>query len=161
MQQKIKSHAVLQIYLNAIYFRKQSEASFLRPTLGFNLINQPFMPEISDLLGNLVKVDGVKAVALIGRDGFVIEQKTRNGKVDMETVGAIVIGGLHSSESIGNELNVGKVEQSMVEYENGIILSKIFPDGNIILTVIADQSVMLGNIRYQVSKFVPEIQKQL
>lgn len=119
------------------------------------------MPEISDLLGNLVKVDGVKAVALIGRDGFVIEHKSRNGKVDIETVGAIVIGGLHSSESIGNELNVGKVDQSMVEYENGIILSKIFPDGNIILTVIADQNVMLGNIRYQVAKFVPEIQKQL
>jgi uncharacterized protein len=119
------------------------------------------MPEISDLLSSLVKVDGVKAAALIGRDGFVIDHKSKNGKVDIETVGAIVIGGLHTSESIGNELNVGKVEQSMVEYENGIILSRIFPDGNVILTVIADQHAMLGNIRYQVAKFVPEFSKQL
>jgi predicted regulator of Ras-like GTPase activity (Roadblock/LC7/MglB family) len=49
----------------------------------------------------------------------------------------------------------------MVEYENGIILSRIFPDGNVILTVIADQHAMLGNIRYQVAKFVPEFSKQL
>jgi uncharacterized protein len=119
------------------------------------------MPEISELLNSLVKVDGVRAAALIGRDGFVIEHRSRNGKVDIETVGAIVIGGLHSSESIGNELNVGKVEQSMIEYENGIILSRIFPDGNVILTVIADQNAMLGNVRYQVAKFMPELQKQL
>ncbi|MBC8044717.1 MAG: roadblock/LC7 domain-containing protein [Rhizobacter sp.] len=119
------------------------------------------MAQIADLLNSLIKVDGVKAAALIGKDGFVIEHKSRNGNVDMETIGAIVIGGLHSSESIGQELKVGRLEQSMVEYENGIILSRMFTDGNAILTVVADQSVMLGNVRYQVSKFMPEIQKQL
>ncbi len=120
------------------------------------------MVEISELLSNLIKVDGVRASALIGKDGFVIDQKIRDGvTIDMETVGAIVIGGLHSSESIGTELNVGKVEQSMVEYENGIIFSKLLPEGNAILTVIADQSAMLGNIRYQVAKLAPELQKQL
>ncbi|KER09466.1 MAG: hypothetical protein HY22_11025 [[Candidatus Thermochlorobacteriaceae] bacterium GBChlB] len=119
------------------------------------------MSEISELLSTLIKIDGVRAAALIGKDGFVIDHKSRNGNIDIETVGAIVIGGLHSSESIGNELDVGKVEQSMVEYENGIIFSRLFSDGNVILTVIADQSAMLGNIRYQVAKFVPEIQKQL
>jgi predicted regulator of Ras-like GTPase activity (Roadblock/LC7/MglB family) len=122
----------------------------------------PNMVEIAELLSNLTKVDGVKASALIGKDGFVIEQKMRDGvSIDMETVGAIVIGGLHSSEAIGAELNVGKVEQSMVEYENGIIFSKLLPEGNVILTVIADQSAMLGNIRYQVAKLAPELQKQL
>ncbi|MDX2127739.1 MAG: roadblock/LC7 domain-containing protein [Chloroherpetonaceae bacterium] len=119
------------------------------------------MAEISDLLASLIKVDGVKAAALIGKDGFVIDHKSRNGNVDIETVGAIVIGGLHSSETIGEELRVGKIEQSMVEYENGIIFSRVFSDGNVVLTVIAEENVLLGNIRYQVSKFVPEFQKQL
>lgn len=119
------------------------------------------MPQLDELLSGLIQIDGVRAAALIGKDGFVINSKTRNGNIDMETVGAIVIGGLHSSETIGQELSVGKIEQSMVEYENGIILSRMFSDGTAILTVIADQSVMLGNVRYQVAKFLPEIQKQL
>lgn len=119
------------------------------------------MSQISGLLENLVKVDGVRAVALIGLDGFVIDQRSNSDAVDMETVGAIVIGGLQSSESIGTELQVGKVEQSMVEYESGIILSRMSSDRSAILTVVADQSAMLGNIRYQTAKVMPEIQKQL
>ncbi len=119
------------------------------------------MPQINDLLNTLLTVDGIQAAALIGSDGFVINQQSSNPDIDMETVGAIVIGGLQSSESIGSELNVGKVEQNMVEYDNGILLSKISSDGATILTVVADQTTMLGNIRYQVSKLMPEIQKQL
>ncbi|NTW49554.1 MAG: dynein regulation protein LC7 [Chlorobiales bacterium] len=120
------------------------------------------MSQISELLDNLVKVEGVRAVALIGLDGFVIEQSSTNSDtIDMETIGAIVIGGLQSSESIGTELQVGKVEQSMVEYENGLILSRMSSDRNAILTVVADQTAMLGNIRYQTAKVMPEIQKQL
>jgi hypothetical protein len=119
------------------------------------------MPQISDLLKTLLSVDGIQAAALIGSDGFVINQQTDNPEIDMETVGAIVIGGLQSSESIGSELKVGKVEQNMVEYDNGILLSKLSPDEQTILTIVADRSAMLGNIRYQVSKLMPEIQKQL
>lgn len=119
------------------------------------------MPEINDLLNTLLSVDGIQAAALIGSDGFVINQQCKNPEIDMETVGAIVIGGLQSSESIGSELKVGKVEQNMVEYNNGILLSKTSPDGTTILTVVADQSALLGNIRYQVAKLMPEIQKQL
>jgi len=119
------------------------------------------MPQISQLLESLLKVDGIQAAALIGTDGFVIDQKMNKQDIDMETVGAIVIGGLQSSESIGAELEVGKMQQSMVEYENGILLSRMLPDGNAILTIVAGQHAMLGNIRYQVGKMMPEIQKQL
>jgi predicted regulator of Ras-like GTPase activity (Roadblock/LC7/MglB family) len=119
------------------------------------------MATLAELMDTLVKVDGVKAAAVIGKDGFVIERSSQSGNVDMDTVGAIVTGGLQSSMSIGEELKIGRILQNMIEYENGIILSKIISDGQALITIVADSRAMLGNIRYQVNKFTSEIQQNL
>ncbi len=118
------------------------------------------MANLKELLKEMVTVEGVTTAVVVGRDGFVIEGTTSAGTMDIEAVGAVVSTGIGSSEVMGRELNVGRMTQGLVEYENGIITIS-FLGKDAILAVVADLNANLGNVRYQVKKRTPEIQAAL
>ncbi len=114
------------------------------------------MKSLNDLLNELIHIEGINTAVLVGRDGFIIEGLVSTGKLDAEAIGAVISTGIGSSEVMGRELQVGGLEQTMVEFNNGIIV--INPVGeNTILAVVADLKSPLGNVRYQVKKRLPHI----
>ncbi|MBI5509662.1 MAG: roadblock/LC7 domain-containing protein [Deltaproteobacteria bacterium] len=114
------------------------------------------MAGLKPILNEFMIVEGVKASLVIGRDGFVIESANASGGVDNDAIAAAISSGIGSSEVIGRELKVGKLDQGMYEYKEGmLIISLLGPDA--ILAVVADQRCNLGNIRYQVKKRINDL----
>jgi predicted regulator of Ras-like GTPase activity (Roadblock/LC7/MglB family) len=118
------------------------------------------MAQLKELLKDMLDVEGVTTVVVVGRDGFVIEGISGGRKMDIEAVGAVVSTGIGSSEVMGRELNVGRMTQGLVEYEEGIITIS-FLGKDAILAVVADLNANLGNVRYQVKKRTPDIHSAL
>lgn len=114
------------------------------------------MTNTIETLGNLMRVEGVTAAAIVGCDGFVIEAAA-DSQADVEALGAVVTTAFGASAAMGKELDTGKMAQVMAEFEHGIVMAvAIEPD--VVLAVIAGPGSNLGNIRYQVKKYSREIQ---
>jgi len=118
------------------------------------------MANMKNLLRELLRVDGVNAVAVVGRDGFVIEGLAGAGQLDIEAVGAVISTGIGSSEVMGGALKVGEMTQAMIEYKEGVIVMGLVTR-DAILALVADQKANLGNIRYQLKQRAPEIARSL
>lgn len=116
------------------------------------------MKTLRDYLAELVDIEGINTAVLVGRDGFVLEGVVGGGDLDVEAVGAVISTGIGSSEVMGTELAVGEFRQNMVEYSGGVIVVNLVGD-NAILAVVADLKAPLGNIRYQVKKRLPAIER--
>ena len=118
------------------------------------------MANVKQLLGELLRVEGVSAVVIVGRDGFVIEGVTAGSRLDTEAVGAVISTGIGSNEVMGESLNVGQLRQAMVEYEHGVIVTGLLGN-DAILAIVAEARANLGNIRYQLKQRAPDIARAL
>lgn len=107
-------------------------------------------PMLKPLLEEFLKVEGVSAAVVVGRDGFVIESAV-SGKVDIEALGAMASTGLGTSEAMGNTLGKGELSQMLVELEKGpIILAPLSADE--LIALVADTTANVGRIRYELKK---------
>jgi len=113
---------------------------------------------LGQILGQFMKVKGVTAVALVGRDGFVIES-TSNNDVDMDALGAMVATAVGTAESLGQEFGLGAMEQYLAEYVNGKVIMATANDD--ILAVFTDESAIIGGVRFAVKKHLPEVKEAL
>ena len=118
------------------------------------------MDTMKKLLSELLRVDGANAVAVVGRDGFVIEGLTGGAQLDIEAVGAVISTGIGSAEVMGESLQVGEMTLAMVEYKQGVIVMGLITR-DAILAIVADHKSNLGNIRYQLKQRSPEIARAL
>ena len=105
---------------------------------------------LKQILGEFLKVEGVSAAVVVGRDGFVIESAI-SGKIDIDALGAMASTGMGTSEAMGNELGKGNLDQMLVELEKGpIILSPLSSDE--LIAIVADSTANVGRIRYELKK---------
>jgi predicted regulator of Ras-like GTPase activity (Roadblock/LC7/MglB family) len=118
------------------------------------------MPSLKSQLNDFVKVEGINAAVVVGRDGFVIEGISNDGKLDVETVGAVISTGLGSSEVIGRELSVGALTQSMIEYDTGVVMMGTLGKDSLLCLVCLPGS-NLGNVRLQMKKRSPDLASAL
>jgi len=118
------------------------------------------MATLKDMLQEMISIEGIRTAVLVGRDGFVIEGTSRDGRLNTEDVGAVISTGIGSSEVIGRELKVGVLLQGMFEYSAGVIVM-VLVGTDAVLALVADLNTNLGNIRYQLKKRVPVIEKAL
>jgi len=58
---------------------------------------------------------------------------------------------------MGRELNVGIMNQGMMEYSGGLIMMSLV-GGDAILAVVADTQANLGYVRLQIKKRLPEFE---
>ncbi len=114
------------------------------------------MANLKSQLGDFVKVDGINAAVIVGRDGFVIEGISNDGKLDVETVGAVISTGLGSSEVMGRELSVGALTQTMIEFDNGVLVMGTL-GRDALLCLVCANGANLGNVRLQLKKRSPEL----
>ncbi len=118
------------------------------------------MAMTNDLLKELVDVDGVSSAVIVGRDGFVIDGVSNSGRLETETVGAVISAGTGSSEVMGRELSVGAMTQGMMEYSDGMIMMSLV-GRDAILAVVATPKANLGYVRFQIKKRLPMLEKAL
>ncbi len=103
------------------------------------------MVDLKQTLSRFLSIPGVWQAILVGRDGLMIEGLTRDGKDDMEAVGAIMTTGLSTAEALGLEISRGSVIGVLMEYENGLAfistaLNKLMNDTNATSVMLIDKS---------------------
>ena len=117
------------------------------------------MEEIHKILEGLVEVSGIDVAVCVGRDGFVIDAAS-TGSADTEAIGAMVSTGMGSAESVGRELGLEEMDQSMMEYKKGIVMMTALGT-DALLVVVAAKDANLGGIRLQVRRSAPKIEAAL
>ena len=106
------------------------------------------------ILNSIADLKGVSAASLIGRDGFVIESASQS-EIDLDALGAVASTGFGSSEVMASELNLGTINQTMVECDTGKIL--MADCGDAILAVVTNEEAIIGSIRHNIRKVVGEL----
>jgi predicted regulator of Ras-like GTPase activity (Roadblock/LC7/MglB family) len=105
---------------------------------------------LKQILGEFLKIEGVSAAVVVGRDGFVIESAV-SGKMDIDALGAMASTGLGTSEAMGKELGKGELRQLLVELDKGpIIMSPLSVDE--LIAIVAENESNVGRIRYELKK---------
>jgi predicted regulator of Ras-like GTPase activity (Roadblock/LC7/MglB family)/ActR/RegA family two-component response regulator len=113
------------------------------------------MASLREILKEFTKLQGVSAVCLVGRDGFLLDSIAHTG-IDTEMIGAIASSGFGASESMGRQLGKGVMAMSMIEFENGpVMFSPVGDDAFIV--VIADKESNLGMVRLKLKKHSHEL----
>jgi predicted regulator of Ras-like GTPase activity (Roadblock/LC7/MglB family) len=105
---------------------------------------------LKQILSDFLRLDGVTAAVVVGRDGFVIES-AESGDIDTEALGAMASTGMGTSEAMGSELGKGEMIQMLVELDDGpILLSPLSEDE--LIAIVAETKVNIGRIRYELKK---------
>nr|WP_245320670.1 roadblock/LC7 domain-containing protein [Methanofollis sp. W23] len=108
------------------------------------------MEILKQILMEFLRLDGVTAAVVIGRDGFVIEDAV-SGEIDTDALGAMASTGMGTSEAMGAELGKGELNQMLVELQNGpILLSPLSEDE--LIAIVANDGSNIGRIRYELKK---------
>ncbi len=108
------------------------------------------MASIRSILQDFTKLQGVTAVCLVGRDGFLLDSIAGRG-IDTEMIGAIASSGYGASESMGRQLGKGAMVMTMSEFERGPVMSSPVGEDSL-LVIIADKDANLGMVRLKLKK---------
>ncbi|SRR5713101_8098776 len=118
------------------------------------------MVDIKQTMSRFLSIPGVRLAVLVGRDGLMIEGLTRDGKEDMEAVGAMMTSGLNTAEALGHEIGRGSVVGVLNEYEHGLV--SVDPMGDYALMVtMFDNAASIGRVRHMVKTSRTEILEAL
>jgi predicted regulator of Ras-like GTPase activity (Roadblock/LC7/MglB family) len=118
------------------------------------------MVDLKQTLSRFLSIPGVWQAILVGRDGLMIEGLTRDGKDDMEAVGAIMTTGLSTAEALGQEISRGSVVGVLMEYENGLV--SVDPLGDFALLVtLSENASNIARVRHLVKTSRNEILEAL
>ncbi len=102
------------------------------------------------ILSEIQRIEGVRGVLLVTKDGFVLDSVVPVGDINQEGVAASIYTVMDSSTKFGAEFGLGEPNIVTVEYANGIVV--VEPIKNVYLVVIAEKGAVLGRIRYEVQK---------
>lgn len=114
------------------------------------------MVDLKQTLGRFLAIPGVRLAVLVGRDGLLIEGVNRDGKEDLEAIGAIMTTGLNTAEALGAEISRGNVIGVVMEYEHGLVSVDPLGDFALIVTLF-DTAASIGRVRHQVKTSRDEI----
>ncbi|MGQ0646811.1 MAG: roadblock/LC7 domain-containing protein [Gemmatimonadaceae bacterium] len=100
------------------------------------------LPTIRELVATLAQRDGVEAVVLLGRDGLVIDGRTRPG-LDLEQLAAHVPPLATAADELSATGARGSLVTAILEYERGYaIVTTLSPEA--VLLVLVHQNANLG-----------------
>jgi uncharacterized protein len=107
------------------------------------------MATLHEALGRLLTIPGVRAAALVGRDGLPIEVTGRGDERYLEMLGAHGASALGTTEALGHDLGQGPTVAALMEYEDGLV--SVDPLGQFAAVVtLAESAASLGSIRRMV-----------
>lgn len=103
--------------------------------------------DIRQTLQQFLRIEGVRAAVLVGRDGFVLGSATLD-ELDPEGIGATVASAVGSSEMMGRDLELGRIELQLFEFEHGRVMLALAGTGMLVL--VAGQNALVGSMRLAV-----------
>jgi uncharacterized protein len=106
--------------------------------------------KLRNLLGRFRAVESIELAAVVATDGLLIESVARPG-VDVDAICAVASNSLAMAEALGREIAKGGSVQTMLEYEQGLVI--IEPISNdAMLLLLANSRDDLGYVRFLVAK---------
>jgi predicted regulator of Ras-like GTPase activity (Roadblock/LC7/MglB family) len=125
-----------------------------------SLTAEEIMVDLKQVLNRFLSISGVRQALIVGRDGLMIEGSSRDGKEDLEAIGAITTTGLGAAEALGQEITRGSVLGVLMEYEHGLV--SVDPLGEFALLVtLSDTASNIGRVRHLVKASRNEILEAL
>lgn len=104
---------------------------------------------LGDVLHRFRALQSVELAAVVANDGLLIESVAAPG-LNVDAVCAVASNGLAMSEALGREVDKGSTVQTMLEYEQGLVLLEpISPEAMLLLVTNAREE--LGQIRFLVA----------
>lgn len=114
---------------------------------------------MEEILRALKELRGVRAVALLTEDGFVVESLLDEGAPPVDRLGAASATALATARGLSQELGRGEVEEVMVEYPDGALL--MVPLAGHQLVLYLDSVASLGRTRLELKKALPRLKEVL
>ncbi len=105
---------------------------------------------LHELLSRFRVVDGVDLAAVASNDGLLIESAA-SSHVDAEAICAVAANGLALSEAIGREIKKGGAVQTLLEYDQGLVLIEPLNEDAMLL-LLTNGCDQLGRLRFLVRK---------
>ena len=102
------------------------------------------------VLTDFTRIEGVTGVALVSKDGFIIESIIPGGGIDPDALAAMVTTLIGAAQRIAEELKFGDLDIVMAEYRNNYLLLEDV--GPAYFVVIADRRAVLGRIRFEMKR---------
>lgn len=100
-----------------------------------------------NVIADLLRVDGVKGVAIVSKDGLLIEGQASDRSIDVESVSAMVATIYGTSLSVSKEVfNEEAIDMMTLESPRGKIIT-VDAGENAVLTVLTESKVNLGLVR--------------
>ncbi len=106
--------------------------------------------KLRSLLGSFHAVESIELAAVVATDGLLIESVAENS-VDVDAICAVASNSLAMAESLGREINKGGSIQTMLEYEQGVVLIEPI-SSDAMLLLLANTRDDLGYVRFLVAK---------
>lgn len=106
---------------------------------------------IERILRTFTSIPGVRATAIVGRDGLVIESSPGSG-IDMDALGALASTGVVSMETVGRDFGKGDLDIVISEFTGGTIIMCSLSRKEI-LAMVTDPNCPIGKIRYEVKRY--------
>lgn len=94
--------------------------------------------KLKNLLSRFRAVDSVELAAVVANDGLLIESAARSN-VDVDAICAVASNGLAMAEALGREIDKGGAIQTLLEYEQGLVLIEPISSDAMLL--------LMGNLR--------------
>ncbi len=113
-----------------------------------------------NILAELLRLDGVKGAAVVGKDGLVIDFETTDKTIDPDIAAAMVAAVYGSGTTVMDRIMDGKTDIVMVEGDKGKVLL-IDAGENAVLTVFTEPKVNLGLIRIEMKRVAERIAASL
>jgi len=118
------------------------------------------MAKVQDLLGRALAVPGVRAVALVGREGLRIETAGRGAEGLFEALGALGASALNVADALGQEIGQGLLISVITEYERGLVSITPYGEYAAVVTLI-ENAASLGGLRQILRAIEPEVLRAL
>jgi hypothetical protein len=111
--------------------------------------------QVDAVLVGLTALRGVTAAGVIDNDGFVVQIR-RDFDIDTDAFGASVQVAYGAASKAAEQADLGGSSLVLIETDLGLIM--LVPLANaFVLAIIADESAMLGALRYEARQCVPEL----
>ena len=113
-----------------------------------------------NIIAELMRLEGVKGVAIVGKDGLIIEFEAADKTIDPDLAAAMVAAAYGSGSTTMERLLAGKTDMIMVEGDRGKILL-VDAGENAMLSVFTEPKINLGLIRIEMKRAAEKIAASL
>lgn len=113
------------------------------------------MPTIRDVVRVLAGRDGVEAVAILTRDGLVIDSSTADG-IDADGLAALVPAVVTACRQLGDASGRGAFGTTVVEFANGLALVTEL-SGDALLAMVFKPGARIGGLLYELRRYSASI----